>query len=186
VFLGDRKIEVKKERDERVRGKSQWQTGTSENILCELIIHPWYDRYESRSSMKSHRYMVFPSSSGKSYPWFLISASNPPHHSHLHTSTLSFSSTTLLSSPNTQLSHPSLSPHVIIISWHQVQHTTVCSIHRVQHTPKIVCTLSSHDYKLTPECNFIPQHASLHDRLALASSSWQLKGNVNLSHSDCC
>ena len=45
---------------------------------------------------------------------------------------------------NTMLSHPALSLHAIIMSWHLVQHTpsvayTELSIHRVQHPPKIAC-----------------------------------------------
>jgi len=43
------------------------------------------------------------------------------------------------------LSHPSLSLHAMIMSWHQVQHTpstayTKYSIHRVQHTPSTAYT----------------------------------------------
>jgi len=57
---------------------------------------------------------------------------------------LSFSSTTLPSSQNTNLSHPSLSVHAMIMSWHQVQHTpstayTEYCIHRVLHHPNIDC-----------------------------------------------
>jgi len=68
----------------------------------------------------------------------------PPYHSHLHPPSLSFSTTTQPSSQNTKLSHPSLSLHDMIMSWHRVQHTpstayTEYSIHRVQHPPKIVC-----------------------------------------------
>jgi len=67
-----------------------------------------------------------------------------PHRSHLHPPSLSFSSTTLPSSQNTKLGHYTLSLPVMIISWHQVQHTpsttyTEYSIHRVQHPPKIDC-----------------------------------------------
>jgi len=68
----------------------------------------------------------------------------PPHRSHLHPSSLCFSSTTLLSSQNTMRSHPSLSLNVMIMSWHQVQHTpstayTDNSIHQIHHTPMIDC-----------------------------------------------
>ena len=90
--------------------------------------------------------------------------SYPPHHSHLHPPSLSFSSTTLQSSQNTKLSHPSLSHHVMIMSSHRLQHTlstayTEYSIHRVQHTPSTasiqdcLSSLHSHDYELTPECS---------------------------------
>jgi len=72
--------------------------------------------------------------------------SYPPHHCHLHPLSLSFSSTIQPSSQNTKFSHPSLSLHAVIMSWHRVQHTpstayTKCSIHRVQHPPQIVCHL---------------------------------------------
>jgi len=122
--------------------------------------------------MKYHRYNVFTTQSGKSYPWLLIPDRNPPHRSHLHTSSLAFSSTTLLSSWSTLLSHPSLSLHVIIMSWDRVPHTTEYSIHRVQHTPEIVCSLHSHDYELTPEsdCRFISKK---HFRLGgMDASEW--------------
>jgi len=59
-------------------------------------------------------------------------------------SSLSFSSTTLSSLQKTKLSHPFLSLHVMIMSWHRVQRTrstayTEYSIHRVQQPPKIIC-----------------------------------------------
>ena len=70
--------------------------------------------------------------------------SYPPRRSHLHPPCLCFLPTTLLSLQNTMWSHPSLSLNVMIMSWHQVQHTpstayTENSIHRIHHTPKIVC-----------------------------------------------
>jgi len=49
----------------------------------------------------------------------------PPHHSHHHPPSLSFSSKTVLSSHNTKLCHPSLSRHVMIMSWHRVYHTPI-------------------------------------------------------------
>jgi len=98
--------------------------------------------------------------------------SYPPHRSHHHSPSLSFSSTTLLSSQNTKLSHPSLSCHVMSMSWHWVEHTpstayteysihrvqhTLCtaytqySIHRVQHTPSTAYTVYSiHPVQHTP------------------------------------
>jgi len=99
--------------------------------------------------------------------------SYPPHCSHLHPLSLSFSSITLPSSQNTKLSHPSLSLHAMIMSWHRVQHTfstayTKYSIHQVQHTPSTASTRDSlssiHSYvsELTPECSFSFQRASLH------------------------
>jgi len=118
----------------------------------------------------------------------------PPHHSHLHPPSPSFSSTTLTSLQNTKLSYPSLSLHVMIMSWHRIRHTpntayTEYSIHRVQHTPSIQdcsSSLHSHDYQLTPECSFSFRRASLHDRPPSSSSPCELKGNVTLSHSHSC
>jgi len=57
----------------------------------------------------------------------------------------SFSISTLPSPKNTNLSHPSLSLHAMIKSWHRVQHTpstayTKYSIHRVQQTPSTAYT----------------------------------------------
>jgi len=71
--------------------------------------------------------------------------SYPPYHSHSHPPSPSFSSTTQPSAQNTKSSHPSLSLHDMIMSWHRVQHTpstayTEYSIHRVQHTPSTAYT----------------------------------------------
>jgi len=106
-----------------------------------------------------------------------------PHCSHLYPPSLSFLSTTLPSSQNTKLSHPSLSLHAMIMSWHQVQHTpsttyTDYSIHRVQYTPSTASThdcsssLHSHNQELTPECSFSFRRTSLHDRPPSASLPW--------------
>jgi len=116
----------------------------------------------------------------------------PPHHSHLPPPSLSFSSTTLPSLQNTKFSHPSLSLHVMIMSWHQVQHTPSTRIHWVQHTLSTAFTkdclssLHSQDYKSTPECSFSFLPASLHDRPPSASSPWELYGRVTFSHSHSC
>jgi len=106
--------------------------------------------------------------------------SYPPYHSHLHPPSLSFSSTTQPSSQNTMLSHPSLSLHDMILSWHRVQHTPSTA-----STQDCLSSLYSH-YKLTPECSFSFRRASLHDRPPSASSPWELKGKVTLSHSHGC
>jgi hypothetical protein len=77
-----------------------------------------------------------------------------PRCSHLHSPSLSFSSTTLPSFHNTKLSHPFIS------QWHNHQLTPSRSIHQVQHTSSTaytqhwLCCLHSHEYKLTPECSF--------------------------------
>jgi len=67
--------------------------------------------------------------------------SYPPHRCHLVHRLLSSSSTTLPSSQNTQINHPSQYLHVMIMSCHWVQHSlskayTEYSMHRVQHPPK--------------------------------------------------
>jgi len=98
-------------------------------------------------------------------------------------------------------------------SIHRVQHTpstayTEYSIHRVQHTPSTAYTessipwvqhtlstastqdclssLHSQDYKLTPECSFSFQRASLQDRLPPSSTQWELEGKVTSSQSHSC
>jgi len=65
---------------------------------------------------------------------------------------------------------------------------TEYSIHRVQHTlstalKDCLSSLHSHDYELTPEWSFSFRRASIHDRPPSASSPWELKGKVTLSHS---
>jgi len=121
----------------------------------------------------------------------------PPHQSHPHAPSLSFSSTTQTSSQNTKSCYPSLSLNAMIMSWHRVQHTpstayTEYHINWVPHTSSPASTqdcsisLHSHDQELTPECSFSFQHTSLHDRPPSAGSPSQPKGNVTLSHSHHC
>ena len=94
--------------------------------------------------------------------WFSIpnEASHTPDSSHPLASSalfsssspsLSFSSSTLPSLHNTKLSHPTLSLHAMIMSWHWVQRTrstayTEYSIHRVQHTPSTASHTPSTGY----------------------------------------
>jgi hypothetical protein len=75
----------------------------------------------------------------------------PPHRSHIHRPSHSFSSTTLPSAQNPKLSYPSHSLYVTKMNWQWVQHTpstayteysihrtqayTEYSIHRVQNSP---------------------------------------------------
>jgi len=74
-------------------------------------------------------------------------------------------------------------------SIHQVQYTLSTAYTEVQHTPSTASTpdclssLHSHDYELTPQCSFSFRRFSLQNRPPLASSPWQLKGKVTLSHS---
>jgi len=91
---------------------------------------------------------------------------------------LFLSSKTQPSSQNTKLSHPSLSLHDMIMSWHRVQHTPSTA-----STQDCFSSLHSHDYKVTPECSFSFRRTSLHNRPPSASSPWELKGKVTLSHS---
>jgi len=107
--------------------------------------------------------------------------SYPPHRSHLHPPSLSFSSTSQPSSQNTKFSHPSQSLHGMIMSWHRVQHTPSTA-----STQDCLSSLHSHDYELTPECRVSFRRASLHDRPPLASSLWELKSKVTVSHSHGC
>ena len=82
--------------------------------------------------------------------------SYPPRHSAPYLLSFSSSFTTLPSSQNTKFSHPSLSLHALIISWHRVQYTpsTACTewiIHRVQHTLSTAYTkYSTHRVQHTP------------------------------------
>jgi len=107
--------------------------------------------------------------------------SYPLRRSHFHPPSLSFSSTTQPSSQNTKISHPSLSLHAMIMSWHWVQHTPSTA-----STRDCLSSLHSHDSKLTPECSFTFWRSSLHDRPPSASSPWEPKGKITLSHSHGC
>jgi len=66
--------------------------------------------------------------------------SYPPHRSHLHPPSLSFSSTTQPSSQNTKLNHPSLSLHAMIMSSHRVQHTPSTAHTEYKHTQSTAYT----------------------------------------------
>jgi len=130
VLLGEGGVED--ERDENRSGISSWETGT-ERIMCESKF-------------------TIPDTAGTSpytaYYYTDMRFSQPNHASHTPDfsyplvsstsfSSQSFSSTTLPSLQNTKLGHSSLSLHVMIMSWHRVQHTpstayTKYSIHQVQ------------------------------------------------------
>jgi hypothetical protein len=69
----------------------------------------------------------------------------PGHHCHLQHASLVFSSTPQPSLPNTMISCSSISLHVIMKHWHQLQHApstayTESSIHQIEHTPNTVYT----------------------------------------------
>jgi len=80
---------------------------------------------------------------------------------------------------------------------HRVWHTpsmayTEYGLHWVQHTPSTassqdcLSSFHSHDYEVTPDGSFNFRRPSLHDWPPSASSPWELKGNVTLSHSHIC
>jgi len=100
--------------------------------------------------------------------------SYPLHCSHLDPLFLSFLCTTLPSWQHMKLSHPSLSLHIIIMSWHWLQHTQSTAhnkygIHRVWHTLTIESTkhtfssLHSHNHTLISKCSFGFWHTYLDD-----------------------
>jgi len=113
--------------------------------------------------------------------------SYPLHRSHLHPSSLSFSSITLPLLQNLKLSDPSLSLHGRIMGCHGVQHTLSTSIHRIQHLPKVVFlpfSFISNSWPLNvASASGMPP--STIDRYQ-TRSPLQLKGNVALSQSHSC
>jgi len=121
----------------------------------------------------------------------------PPHQSHLHPPSLSFSSTTQPSSQNTKLSHPSLSLHAMIMSWHwstayseysihQVEHYTQYSIRRVQHPPRVVCLpiilmITSRPLNVALASGVPQTQSTTISQLSMRAQRW-----VTLSHSHHC
>jgi len=197
AVLADGRVQDEKERDEKRWGKSSWEMGT-ERILCASQFT--IPNTAATSPDLACNYTAMRSSQ-------LNLSSITPEFSHSLASSTSFSSSSphpshshpLQSSQITKLSHPSLSLHAMIMSWHQVQAYTAYSIHWAQHTPSTTyteysmnrlqhthvcfCSLRSHDYELTPERSFSSRHASFHDRLPSTISPWVLKCNVTMSHS---
>jgi hypothetical protein len=104
-----------------------------------------------------------------------------PHCSHLHLSSLFFSSTTQQALQNAKLSHCCLTLHLRIMSWHWVQHTP-----NTVYTKDCLSSLYSHDYDLTAEGCFSFRRASLYEWPPSASSQTELKGKVPLSHCRIC
>jgi len=98
------------------------------------------------------------------------------------------------------ISFPSSSPIALflvhnstIIAEHNVKSSlSISPWHDHELTPSTASTqdclssLHSHDYELTLECSFSFQRTSLHDRPPSASSQWELKDKVTLSHSHGC
>jgi len=178
VFLGDCWVEDEKERDGAIHHE---KPGLREFCVWVNLPSPiWQVRVPIRRVITPIRGL--PNAIRQVLPLISYICSYPPYRSHLHLPFLSFSSTTLPSSQNRRLSHPSLSLHAMIMCWHRVLHTssttyTEYSIHRVLHIPSTASTqdcLSSfhfHDYELTPECSFSFRRASLHDQPPSASLS---------------
>ena len=172
----------------RTRWDKSWlETGTYKNFMCESMYSLPYLRYKSWSEMKLHRYEAVPTQSGRSYPHCLIST----HILHIVLSIiphLSLSHTQLYDHCRTQ---SKVIPPYLSIAWSWVD--TEYIIHRVQHSPSSTAStydcsssLHSHEYELTPGCQFSFQRPSLHDRPPSASSPWELKDEVALSHSHGC
>jgi len=127
VLLGDGRVEHKKERDQRRWGKSSWEPRTYRISCASQLTIPDTPR-TSPDPTRTNTIRGLPNPIRQVVPLISDIRSYPPYHSHQHPPSLSFSSTTQPSSQNTKLSHPSLSLHDMIMSWH-----------RVQHPPKIVC-----------------------------------------------
>jgi len=97
---------------------------------------------------------------------------------------LAFLSTPLPSSLNTKWSHPSLSLHAMIMSWHQVQHSPSTAVTKVQSPRKILCLpfipiMMSWPMNVASASSVPPYTIDRHP----PSSPWQLKVEVTLSHS---
>jgi len=131
-----------RKRDERRCGKSSWETGTYRILCASQFTIP---NTAVTSSDPACNYTNTRSSNQIRQVNPLIShiCSYPPHHSHLPHPSLSFSSPIQPSLQNTKLSHPSLSLHPIIMSWH-----------RVQHTPSTALT----EYSIHPRLFVFPSH----------------------------
>jgi len=133
AVLADGRVQHAKERDEKRWGKSSWAMGT-ERILC--VSQFTIPNTAGRSPDLVFNYTAMRSSQ-------LNLSNNTPEFSHSLASSTSFSSSSLhpshsrplQSSQITKLSHPSLSLHAMIMSWHPVQAYTEYSIHWAQHTP---------------------------------------------------
>jgi len=177
MFLGDGRVEDEKERDGAIYheklGLRQFR------VWVNLPSPIWQVQAQIRGVITPIRGL--PNPIRQVVPLISHIRSYPLHRSHLHPPFLSFSSTTLPSSQKTKLSHRSLSLHAMIMSWHRVQHSPSTA-----STQDCLSSFHSDDYELTPECRFCFWCALLHDRPPSASSPWELKNTVTLSHSHLC
>jgi len=155
VFLGDGRVEHKKERDQRRWGKSSRETGTW-RISCasQLTIpdtagtspNPAGINTDTRSS-NPIRQVVLLISHSRSYP---------PYRSHLHPPSLSFSCTTLPSSQEHKVkSFLSISP------CHNRELTPSTAYTKSSISQRSTVSHSQPDFELTPECSFSFRRTSL-------------------------
>jgi len=115
IFLGDIRVEDKKERDQRRRGKSLRWTRTAQNTMCTSMYHSQYSRSYTWSSVFSQQYEIFLLHSGKSYPRFTTSPCIL-HIIPIFILDLSSLSTSPLSSQIAKIKHRSRSPHATLRS----------------------------------------------------------------------
>jgi len=177
MFLGDGRVEDEKERDGAIH---QGKLGLREfRVRVNLPSLIWQVRAPIRRVITPIQGLSNPI--GQVLPLISHIRLYPPPRSHFRPPSLSFSSPTLPSSQNRKSSHPSLSLHAMIMSWHWVQHPPSTA-----STQDCLSSCHSHDYELTPECSISFRRVSLYDRSPSASSPWDLKDTVTLSHSHIC
>jgi hypothetical protein len=180
VFLGDGRIEDKKERDEWYGGNHYEKLGLK-IISCasQLTIpatagtspDPACNYTDTRSSQPN------PASHTPDYSYPLVSpsfsSSSPISFFLVHDSTIIAEHKVKSSLSISRCHDHELAPSIAYTEYiiHRVQYTpsiayTEYSIHRVQHTPSTasipdcLSSLHSHDYGLTPECSFSFRRAS--------------------------
>ena len=162
MFLGDGRVERTRKRDMRGDGTNDHEKPGHKRISCasQFTIPDRTGTSPDLARTYTYTRSSQPNQGSRtpdfSYPLVfstLCSSSSP---------SLSVSSTTLPSSQNTELCHPSLPLHAMITCWHRVQHMpnaalTSHSIHRRQHSPGTACT-----------------KFSIHPRLFVFPSFWWL------------
>jgi len=112
-------------------------------------------------------------------------ASCTPDFSYLPVSSTSFSSSSPISlfliHISTIIAEHKVKSSLSISPWHNHELTPSTG-----STQDCLSSLHSHDYEITPEHRFSFRHAFVHDRPPSASSLWELKSEVTLSHSHGC
>ena len=191
VFLGDGRVEHKQERDQKRWGKLLWETWAQRSVCAsELTIPNMAGRSPDLACNNSNTW-----SSQRNQ------ASCTADFSYPLESSISFSSSSPISLflilNSTIIAEHKVISSLSVSSWYDHVLTpstayTQYSIPQVLHTPSTASTqvylssLHSHDYKMTPECSFSFRRTSLHDPPPSASSPWELKCEVTLSHSHGC